>query len=135
MKKRISTSSAKAKGRELQKWTAQKISELLGLPWGKDELIASREGAQSGTDVRLVGEAKMLFPWSVECKHQETWSLPAWIQQAKDNQEPGTDWLLVARKNRMKPIVVMDAERFFALLGERRAECACTSNHPELPKP
>lgn len=115
-KKKISTSSAKAKGRNLQKWTCEKISEILNLPWGKDELIASREASQTGTDIRLIGEAKERFPFSVECKNQETWALPAWIKQAQDNQMEGTDWLLIIKRNRLKPIAVMDAERFFELL-------------------
>lgn len=118
--KRIQVSSAKSKGRALQQWCCRQISELIGLPWGKDELIASREGAQTGTDVRLVGEAKAKFPFSVECKHQESWSLAAWIKQAKENQAPGTDWLLIVKKNRMPPIVIMDAERFFELLAQQR---------------
>lgn len=115
-KKRIKTSSAKAKGRNLQKWTCQKISELLGIPWGKDELIASREMGQSGTDVRLVEEAQERFPFSVECKYQETWSVPSWIKQAKENQKEGTDWLLIMKKNHKEPVVVMDGERFFEIL-------------------
>ena len=55
MKRRIKPSSAKAKGRSLQQWVCQKISDLLGIEWGKDELIASREMGQSGTDIRLLG--------------------------------------------------------------------------------
>ena len=116
VKKRIQTSSAKAKGRSLQQWACQQISDLLNIPWGKDELIASREASQTGTDVRLVGEAKEKFPFSVECKYQEAWSLPAWINQARENQAEETDWLLIVRKNRFEPIVVMDAVRFFELL-------------------
>ena len=115
-KRRITIASAKSKGRSLQQWTCQKISELLNIPWGKDELIASREASQSGTDIRLVGEAKKRFPFSVECKWQESWSLPAWIRQAKSNQMEGTDWLLVLKKRYMSPIVVMDADSFFFLL-------------------
>jgi len=115
-KKRIKISSAKAKGRNLQKWVCEKISELLGIPWGKDELIASREMGQSGTDVRLIGEAQKRFPYSVECKSQETWSIPAWIKQAEANRVDGTDWLLVVKRNHIKPVVVMDAEHFFDLL-------------------
>lgn len=115
-KKRIKTSSAKAKGRYLQKWVCNKISDLLGIPWGKDELIASREMGQSGTDVRLVGYAQEKFPFSVECKYQETWSVPSWIAQAKENQKEGTDWLLIMRKNHKEPVVVMDGERFFEIL-------------------
>jgi len=113
---KIKTSSAKQKGRNLQQWTCQKISDLLGIPWGKDEMIASREASQSGTDIRLVGEAKERFPFSVECKWQEAWSVVPWIRQAKENRQEGTDWLLIMKKNRMDPVVCMDAERFFALL-------------------
>lgn len=116
-KKRISVSSAKAKGRNLQQWAAAKISELTGLPWGKDELIASREGAQNGTDVRLVGEAREKFPFAVECKWCESWAIPAWIKQAKSNEEPGMDWLLIIKKNHHEPIVVLDADKFFEILG------------------
>ncbi len=112
----IKNSSAKAKGRSLQQWACCKISELLGLPWGKDEMIAPREGAQSGTDVRLIGEALSRFPFSVECKAQESWHLSAWIKQARDNCMQGTDWLLICKKRRQQPVVVMDAERFFDLL-------------------
>jgi hypothetical protein len=117
-KKSISISSRKAKGRGLQKWVAQKISEITGIPCGKDERIASREMGQSGTDIRLVGKAKEVFPFSIECKYQETWSVPAWIQQAKDNWGKGTDWLLFMRKNRHEEIVVLDAEAFFKIYEE-----------------
>ncbi len=128
----IKTSSAKAKGRYLQQWTCQKISDLLNLPWGKDELVASREASQTGTDVRLLGEAKEHFPFSVECKNQETWSIVSWIEQAKRNQQEGTDWLLVLKKNRMAPVIVMDAERFFVLL--KKLQDADQSRDRELPE-
>ncbi len=114
-KKRIKTASAKAKGRKLQQWMCQKISDLLHIPWGKDELIASREMGQSGTDVRLLGTAQMEFQYSVECKAQETWSVPAWIKQAQANRKEGTDWLLVCKRKNEKPIIIMDAEEFFLL--------------------
>lgn len=87
---RIKRSSAKAKGRSLQQWACKKISELLDIPWGKDELIASREMGQPGTDVKLVGEAQERFPFSVECKWQESWSVLAWIKQAQENQKAGS---------------------------------------------
>jgi len=121
-KKRITPSSAKAKGRFLQQWACRKISGLLDIPWGKDELIASREAAQSGTDVRLIGEAQERFPFSVECKWQETWNLPAWIRQAKDNQKEGTNWLIICKKSRQDPVVVMDADLFFDILMKKGAD-------------
>jgi len=71
---------------------------------------------QSGTDIRLIGEAKKAFPYAVECKNQETWSVAKWIEQAKSNQDKDTDWLLVVKKNRHEPIIIIDAEKFFSIL-------------------
>ena len=71
----MKSSSAKAKGRRLQQWVCQQIASVTGLPFGKDMTIASREMGQSGTDVRLVGEARDAFPFSIECKNQETWTV------------------------------------------------------------
>jgi hypothetical protein len=123
-RRRIKPSSAKAKGRSLQQWVCQKISELLGIPWGKDELIASREMGQAGTDIRLMGEAQERFRFSVECKNQERWSILNWVEHARKNQKDGTDWLLVVKKNRVDPIVIMDASRFFEILqGEGNELC------------
>lgn len=115
IKARIKVSSAKAKGRRLQQWVAKKISEAIGLPCGKDEVIESREMGQAGVDIKLYGEAKEKFRYSCECKYQENFSIPAWIQQAKDNQKKGTDWLLFVKKNNHEEIVVMDAKTFFDL--------------------
>ncbi len=114
-KKPISIASRKAKARKLQQWVCQKVSDLLKIPWGKDELIASREMGQSGVDVKLIGVAKEQFPFSVECKWQETWSIPEWVKQAKANQKEGTDWLLVCKRKNEKPIIIMDAGEFFLL--------------------
>ena len=113
------TRSKKAKGQRLQKWMCNEISNLIDIPWGKDELISTRESGLSGTDVRLVGEAKKLFPFSVEAKYQETWSLPAWIRQAKENQKENTDWLLVIKKNHHEEIICLNAETFFKILKEK----------------
>ena len=115
-KKRISVQSAKAKGRKAQQWIMRKISDLTGIPCGKDELIASREMGQSGTDVRLIGKAQKAFPFSVESKWCETWSVPAFIRQAKENQRKGTNWLLLMKKNHHEYIICMDAEVFFKIL-------------------
>lgn len=112
----MKTSSAKAKGRRLQQWVANKISVLTGLPCGKDELIESREMGQSGVDVKLIGIARKLFPFSVECKSQEIWSVPAYIKQAKKNGIPNTDWILFIKRNREDPVVCMDADAFFKLM-------------------
>src|SRR4030066_247579 len=55
-KKPIKISSRKAKGRGLQKWLCQKISEMTGILYDQSDdscLLHSREMGQSGTDVIL----------------------------------------------------------------------------------
>ena len=118
-KQRIKHASAKGKGRELQDRVCQMVSDLTGIPWGRedDDLIQPRPGAQKGVDIILHGEALEQFPFSVECKSRESWGLPGFIRQARKNQKDGTDWLLVLkRKEFKKPIVVMDETTFFNLL-------------------
>ena len=119
-KKTISVSSRKGKARTLQKWVSEQISKLTGVPCGKDEEITSREMGQSGTDVRMSKRVLAMFPFSIECKNQETWSLPEWIKQAKKNQLPDTDWLLFLTKNNHEEIAVLDGKVFFRIYGDKK---------------
>lgn len=112
----MKTSSAKAKGRRLQQHVMNRISELIGIPCGQDEMIASREMGQSGTDIRLIGKAKRLFPFSVECKNQENWSVHTWIEQAKANETAKEPWLIFAKRNRGDVVVIMDENVFFEII-------------------
>jgi len=121
-RKKISVSSGKAKARNLQQWVCGKISEFSGLPWGKDEEIASREMGQTGPDVRLSANARRMFPFTVECKSGKQWNLPSAVKQCQANIYPSTEWLVVLDRphrdvgKRMPPIVVVDGERFFRIL-------------------
>jgi len=111
----MKTSSGKAKGRRLQQLVANTVSKLLGIPWGADELIRSREMGQSGVDVVLIGKALKKFPWSIECKNAENWSMHQWIQQAKDNRKENTNWLLICGRNRTEPVVTLTLSAFMNL--------------------
>jgi len=118
-KKRISVTSAKAKGRNLQKWAAQKIADLTGFEFKEedDALISSRPMGQHGTDVILRGEALKSFPFSIECKSSQQWSLPAAIKQSKQNTKKNTDWMLILKRKEIKtPVVVIDANTFFDIV-------------------
>lgn len=115
-KKRISVAAAKDKGRRLQKRILKLAADLLGVPCGPDEDLASRPMGQSGTDIRISPKLLKKFPYSIECKNQETWSIVQWIKQAKENQKAGTEWLLFVSKNHHDDIVVMTVEHFFELL-------------------
>jgi len=122
--------SAKRIARSLQQWACQKISEVTGKPWGKDEEIASREMGQSGPDVRMSSEVRKLFPFTIECKSGEHWNLPEAIKQCKANLYENTNWMVILdrphrlRKNRISPVVVIDGEAFFG--------CVVRCNHGEF---
>ena len=118
-KQRITRASAKAKGRSLQQWTAAEISNVTGHPYGPDEMIASRESAQSGVDIRLVGPAAEDFSYAVECKWQESWSVPAFIRQARKGiNDKLLNWIVVMKRSRESTVVVLDAVHFFDLYKE-----------------
>jgi len=112
----IKIRSRKNKGKRLQNTTAERISKMLEIPWGADKDIESRTMGLSGVDIILRGEALKLFPFSIENKNCEKWNdILKWIEQAKYNQKKGTDWMLICKKNRMEPVVIMDMEQFFKL--------------------
>ena len=114
----MKTSSKKAKGRKLQVWVCQKLSDISGIPYIKDGDIDNRPMGQSGVDVIIRGKALDILPFSIECKNQQSWSLPEWIRQTKENVKEGTDWLLFFKKNNHEEIVAMDASYFFKLYKE-----------------
>lgn len=114
------TASNKAKGRRLQYWVAEKVAQLLGVTFDQqDDLcpVHSREMGQSGSDTFIRDkELAKKFPYSIECKNTEKVNLYAFIEQAKSNTKEGQQWLVVHKKNRSKPVVIVDADHFFELL-------------------
>lgn len=121
----MKTSSCKAKGRNLQYWAAEQLAGVLGIEFNQqDDLcpVHSREMGQSGKDVYIRDKALVeKFPFSVECKNTETISLYSYIEQAKRNTTPDTSWLVIHKKNKSKPVVIMDGEVFFKMVSELNA--------------
>ena len=117
-KKRITVQSAKGKGRRFQQWIAQRIADITGFKFEKDGDIESRPMGQSGTDVRMSKAVLEQFPFSVEAKNCESWAVHSWIEQAKANQMEDTDWIIFAKRNHTKPIVILDAEAFFKIVSQ-----------------
>ena len=118
--KKITVTSAKAKGRNLQQWVCQKIADITGLPYVQQDdqcEIHSREMGQAGTDIVLRGEALRRFPYSVECKSSEFLNLQATVEQASGNMYIGTDWIIVHKKKALPtPIVIMAWDTFERLV-------------------
>ena len=104
----MKTSSAKAKGRNLQKWFRQVLVEKLHLD---PEDLESRPMGSSGEDIIMGKQSRQVFPFSVECKNQEKVNVWEAYKQAESNCK-GYEPLVVIKRNRHKPLVVMDAEKF-----------------------
>jgi len=114
-KEPIKISSRKAKGRNLQYWVCNKISELIDIPYNQSDdqcLIHSREMGQHGNDVILRGEALKLFPFSIECKNSESFNLINTLDQVNNNKTKNTDIMIVYKNKKIKPIVIIDWETF-----------------------
>ena len=108
----MKTSSAKAKGRKLQQWFANLLVEKLNLD---EEDIESRPMGSQGEDIILGKQSRQIFPYSVECKNQEKVNVWEAYAQASTNCK-GYEPLVVIKRNRHKPLVLMDAEEFVKLL-------------------
>ena len=110
----MKTSSAKAKGRRLQQQFMQLLIEKLDID---PEDIESRAMGSGGEALIMSKAARHKFPYSIECKNQESLNIwKAW-EQANGNKglyEP----LVVIKKNGVKPLVVLDAENFVDMIKE-----------------
>lgn len=104
--------SAKAKGRKLQQWVRDKLIEEFDI---HPEDIKSTSMGAGGEDVTMARAARQKFPFSIECKSVERLNVWEAYEQACANAgsyEP----LVVMKKNRKKPLVVLDAETFIKLM-------------------
>ena len=110
----MKTSSAKAKGRRLQQWVRTLLIEKLDI---HEEDIESRPMGSGGEDLIMARAAREKFPFSVECKNQETGKFWKDLEQAQANAKHYTPIVLM-KKNNDKPLVVIDAEVFIDMIGE-----------------
>ena len=110
----MKTQSRKAKGRRLQQQFMQLLIEKLDID---PEDIESRAMGSGGEDLIMSKAARTKFPYSVECKNQESLNIwKAW-EQANGNKglyEP----MVVIKKNGVRPLVVLDAENFLEMIKE-----------------
>jgi len=109
------TQSAKAKGRRLQQWFRDLLIDKLRI---HKEDIESRSMGAGGEDLIMARAAREKFPYSIECKNQETLNVWKSYEQAESNSgnyEP----VVFIKRNNQKPLVVVDAEYFVRLHNER----------------
>ena len=114
----MKTQSRKAKGRRLQQQFMQLLIEKLEID---PEDIESRSMGAGGEDLIMSKAARNKFPYSIECKNQESLNIwKAW-DQANGNKgiyEP----MIVIKKNGVSPLIVIDAENFLDMIKEKNNE-------------
>jgi len=64
-----------------------------------------------GEDIIMGVQSRRAFPYSIECKNQEKVNVWEAYAQAEENCK-GYEPLVVIKRNRHKPLIVMDAEAF-----------------------
>lgn len=83
----MKTQSAKAKGRNLQKFLAQWVTRHFKLQEGD---VESRSMGAGGVDLMLSPAAREVFPVSIESKNTRKRPGPAALKQASENAYSGT---------------------------------------------
>ena len=110
----MKTQSAKSKGRRLQQWMRELLIEELDV---HPEDIESRSMGAGGEDLIMARAARTKFPYSIECKNQESVNVWKAYEQAQENSgdyEP----IVVLKRNKSKPLVLIDADYFVRLHNE-----------------
>lgn len=108
------TASRKNKGRALQHLVVEQV--LRAFPVLTPDDVRSAPMGTRGSDVVLSAIGKKLFPYDVECKNVENLNFWKAFEQADWRCQEDRQPLLVAKRNRKRPIVVMDLEHFFELV-------------------
>ena len=113
--KKMKTQSAKAKGRRFQQWVRDQLIEKLDV---HPEDVESRSMGAGGEDLIMARAARLKFPYSIECKNQESLNVWKSYEQAESNSgkyEP----VVFIKRNNQTPLDVVDAEYFVRLHNER----------------
>ena len=107
----MKTQSAKAKGRRLQQWVRDQLIEKLEV---HPEDVESRSMGAGGEDLIMARAARAKFPYSIECKNQESVNVWKAFEQANENSGDYQP-IVVIKRNKSRPLVLIDAEYFVSL--------------------
>lgn len=111
--------SRKAKGRRLQQHVRDEVLNKFTELTERD--VVSVPMGCAGADIMLSEVASNLFPYSVECKNQESLSIWASLEQSKSSNRDLTP-LLVFKRNNTPVYCALKFEDFMKLIGEKDEE-------------
>jgi hypothetical protein len=84
-----------------------------------EEDLESRPMGSQGEDIIMGKQSREKFPYSIECKNQESVNVWKAYKQAEENSKD-YEPLVVIKRNRTKPLVLVDAEHFVNLFKEKK---------------
>ena len=105
--------SAKNKGKRLQNNVRDLILEKFQQL--EEDDVRSITMGDSGEDILLSPAARKLFPFSVECKNQETLNVWSSLEQTETNAGKHTP-LLIFKRNRSKTYAVLQLDDLMKML-------------------
>ncbi len=118
--------SCKQKGRSYQQWVRDELLKAFPV-LEQDDIKSTSMGAQ-GVDVQLSPAAQKLFPFDIECKAVERINVwEAWKQASANAKK--NDPILFIKRNRVRPLVVLDAEQFISIMAEINSGRGNVSNN------
>lgn len=112
----MKTRSAKNKGRRLQNEVRDKLRARFAKYGFEDDDFVSAVMGESGVDVKLSPTARKIFPYSPECKNQESLSIWSALKQAENNAKEGTHPVLFFKRNYSKTYAVVEIDHFLDLI-------------------
>lgn len=106
--------SAKNKGVRFQNWVRDTILKYFP---GLTGHVKCAVMGEKGADVQLSPEAAEIFPFAIECKNQEKWSVAKyWEQTTQEAERLGLNPLLFMTKNKHPKLAVVEAETFIEII-------------------
>ncbi len=112
-------SSAKAKGRNLQKTVRDEL--LKRAPHLTENDVRSTSMGASGVDIQMSEAALKTFPFSIECKAQEALNIWGALEQAEENKGKHTP-ILCFKRNRTEIYVALKFQDFLQVLSDSKKE-------------
>jgi hypothetical protein len=82
--------------------------------------IKSAIMGESSVDIKLSPFARKVIPYSIECKNVEKLNIWSAIEQAESNVIKDTTPVVVFKRNRTKPYVIMSYDHFLLLITGKR---------------
>jgi hypothetical protein len=134
---KISTASAKSKGRLFQNLVRDRILKLLA-PYGvvgKD--VKSTSMGVSGVDIQLSPFAEQFLPIAAECKSHKSMAIYKLWEQAVSNSDKDTKPVLFIKANHKEPLAILSLDDYMNLeqyrliclrLGKHQSSC---NNYPQ----